>query len=78
MLFMIKYQTQKDAADPHSYFKRSFLAENPGIPTHEMIKKIVDYISSGDFDANSIEIEELIESNAKEMKKQWKRVHKFI
>ncbi len=30
---------------------------------------MVDYISSGDFDANSIEIEELIESNAKEIKK---------
>jgi hypothetical protein len=78
MIFMIKYQTQKDSADPHSNFKRSFFAENPSSPPRrEMIRNLVDCISGGDFDDDSIEFEEWLETDAEKMKRVGITVHKL-
>lgn len=77
MVFQIKYQTKKDAADPHCHFTRSFLAEHPVMPASEMVTNLVDVVSIGDFAQASIRIEEMVESDADEMKKQGMRVYKF-
>lgn len=77
MVFMIKYQTKKDAVDPHIRFMRSFFAEHSSDPTGEMVRKLVDRVSSGDFDDGSIKIEEWLECDAEEMKRQGIGVHKF-
>jgi hypothetical protein len=65
---MIKYQTKKDAADPNNKFTRSFYAEHFGIPSNEMVKKLVEQISKGDFNEKSIEIQEILGFDPKKIK----------
>ena len=77
MIFLISYQTKRDAADAHSNFTRSFFAEHPNNPSLEMVGKLVDQVSHGDFDGSTIEIEESLDFDAKEMKKQGTNLHKF-
>ena len=78
MIYLIKYQTKMDAVNPDSHFTRSFLAEHPTEPTPEMVRKLVDEESGGDFGERSIEIEPLPECDEEEIKKQPERVRKFI
>jgi hypothetical protein len=77
MIFMVKYLTKRDADIPGSDFKRSFFAEHPTEPTPEMVRKLVDGESGGDFVEGSIEIEPLPERDAEEIKKQPEKVRKF-
>lgn len=77
MIFEIKYQTKKDAADPHSHFTRSFFAEHAVLPTSEMVSKLVEGVSRGDFAHESIQIEEIVQSDVDEMKKQRMRIYRF-
>lgn len=64
---MISYQIKKDAADPQSSFTRSVFAEHLSNPSPEMVRKLVDQVSHGDFDEKTIEIEEWLDFDEKEM-----------
>ncbi len=77
MIFMIKYQTKEDAADPHSHFTTSFFAEHSSKPTHEMVKKLVDQVSGGHFEEKTIVIEEWLGFDAEQMKRYGLRPHRF-
>ena len=68
MIFMITYENKKDAADAHSNFTRSFFAEHPSDPSPEMVRKLVDQVSQGNFAEKTIEITEWLEFDAEAMK----------
>jgi hypothetical protein len=65
---MIRYKTKRDSANCTSKFTRSFFAEHSDDPPFEIVRKLVKQVSQDDFDEASIEIEEWLEFNPKEMK----------
>lgn len=77
MIYIVKYQTKRDADNPDSHFKKSIFAEHSTEPTPEMVRKLVHEDSGGDFGERSIEIEPLPECDEEEMRKQGMRVRNF-
>lgn len=77
MVYMIKYQNRKKAADPHDFSTESFFAEHPTEPTDGMVTRLVDQVSGGDFEKETIAVKEQPECDAEKLKKQT-RVYTFV
>ena len=77
MIFIITYQNKKDSADTDSNFTRSFFADHQSDPSPEMVRKLVDLVSHGDFGENTIKVKEWLEFDAEAMRKQGVKLHKF-
>jgi len=58
VLFEVTYQTKKDAADPHSDFRRSFYVESEIDPSPESLVEWVRNVAGDDFAPETIEISE--------------------
>lgn len=70
MLFVIKYQTKKDAADPHSHFTQSIYAESDARPTKDKVLDLVRRVTGGNFAPETVVVEECeVGSDPEELKR---------
>ena len=58
MVYQIKFQTKRDAADPHVNWTDSFYAESDCKPDLGSVRPLVEKFSGGDFAEETIEVQE--------------------
>jgi DNA-dependent RNA polymerase auxiliary subunit epsilon len=69
MVYQVKFQSKKDAADPHSNWTDSFYIESQNTPDLKAVKLLVEKRSGGDFAEDTIEIEECPNFDADQLRK---------
>ena len=69
MVFEISYRRKRDPADAHSKFNRSFFVEHYETPSRAGIEILVEWVSEGNFERASIQIQEYKLFAAESLKK---------